>query len=487
MRRDSRTNYLLDGPKPLKGVKIACVYPPYGPVKNEPGIKVVKENYGVFPNLSMLYAAGTLEEAGAELLFIDAQAEGLGLDETVRRLKAFDPTFVSYTITTYLFYQTLRWMEAIKAAFPRPVIAGGVHMGIYPIESMSHTAIDYGVTGEAEMSLVDMVVAILDPKGDLSKVKGIVYRDADGVVRETEHAPSLSPVDDAPFPARHLLDNTLYYSFISQYRNFSAIITSRGCPYKCIFCEQGAKAFRGRSAKNVVDEIEVGFKEFGIREYDFFDSSFTIQKRRVEEICDEIVRRGLKIAWSARTRADCVDRDMLRTMSKAGCMRIYYGIESGNEKILKTLLKESELDQIKEVVKETRKAGINTFGYFMIGNPGETPETIRETIEFSKQLDLDYAQFSKVVPMPATELYSLFMKETGRDYWREYILDEGVDEYLPRPGTNLSEREVQEWTRQAYMEFYYRPSMVLRSLVRMKSGEELKRSARVAWEMVAGT
>lgn len=487
MRRDPRTNYRIDGPKPLKGVRLACVYPPYGPVKNEPGIKVVKENYGLFPNLSLLYAAGTLEDAGAEVLFLDAQAEGLGLDETVRRLRNFDPTFVCYTITTYLFYQTLRWMEAIKREFPRPVIAGGVHMGIYPKESMTHTAIDYGVTGESEMCLVDMVVAILEGKKDLSHIKGITYRDANGVIQETDHAPSLSPVDDAPFPARHLLDNSLYYSFISQYRNFSAVITSRGCPYKCIFCEQGAKAFRGRSAKNVVDELEIGQKELGIREYDFFDSSFTIQKRRVEEICEEIGRRGLKIVWSARTRADCVDRDMLRTMAKAGCTRIYYGIESGNPEILRTLLKESELDQIKEVVKETRKAGINTFGYFMIGNPGETPETIRQTIDFAKDLDLDYAQFSKVVPMPATELYSLFMKETGRDYWREYILDEGVDEYIPRPGTVLSERDVQEWTRQAYMEFYYRPKMVMRSLWRMKSGEELVRSAKVAWEMVAGT
>lgn len=487
MKRDPRTNQLIGGHKPLRGVRIACVYPPFGPVKNEPGIKVVKENYGIFPNLSLLYAAGTLEEAGAELLFIDAQAEGLGLDETVRRLREFDPEIVCYTITTYLFYQTLRWMEAIKKEFPRPVIAGGVHMGIYPKESMTHRAIDYAVTGEAEMSLIPLVEGVLAGQKDLSHIRGIVYRNERDEIVETPHALSLNPVDDAPFPTRHLIDNSLYYSFISQYRNFSAIITSRGCPYKCIFCEQGAKAFRGRSAENVVNELEVAYKEHGVREFDFFDSSFTIQKKRVEAICEEIMRRKLPIVWSARTRADCVDKDLLRIMNKAGCMRIYYGIESGNEKILRTLLKESELDQIQTVIKDTRKAGINTFGYFMIGNPGETRETIRETINFAKNLDLDYVQFSKVTPMPATELYSMYMNETGRDYWREYILSEQVDEYLTRPGTSLSEREVQDATRQAYIEFYYRPRYMLKALWRMKSGEELVRSAKVAWEMVAGT
>lgn len=485
MERDWRTNYRIGGDKPLAGVRIALVYPPYGPVTNEPGIKVVKENYGLFPNLSLLYVAGTLEDAGASVRFIDAHAEGLSLDQTVARLRAFRAEFVCYTITTYLFYQTLRWIEAIKKDFPAPVIVGGVHMSIYPAESMTHTAIDYAVTGEAEMSLVPMLLAILEGT-DLEKVDGVAFRRPGGEVVVTRNAPSLQDVDSAPFPARHLVDNSRYYSFISQYRNFSALITSRGCPYKCIFCEQGAKQFRGRSAKNVVDEIEVGMKEHGMLEYDFFDSSFTINRHRVHEICDEIIRRKLKVHWSARTRADCVDKDMLRIMAKAGCMRIYYGIESGNEAILRTLLKESDLEQIKQAVKDTRSVGINTFGYFMVGNPGETRETVEQTIRFSQELDLDYAQFSKVTPMPATELYTMFMNETGRDFWREYTLDENVDQAIPRPGTSLSDEEVVELTRQAYLRFYYRPKYMLKALLRVKSRHELERSVRTAWEMLAG-
>ncbi len=480
--RDRYTNYLLDGTKPLSGLRVALVYPPYGPVKNEPGIKVVKENYGLFPNLSLLYVAGTLEEAGCSVLFLDAHAEGLTLAQTRSRVRRFRPHFVGYTITTYLFHQVLRWIEAIKAECDVPVIVGGVHLGIYPLETLAHRAIDYGVTGEAETTLVPLLVALSrgeEPRG----VPGVVYRDGEGRVRVTAAAPLLQNIDAAPFPARHLIDNGLYYSFVSRYRNFSPIITSRGCPYRCIFCEQGSKPFRGRSAANVAAELEVGHREHGVCEFDFFDSSFTIDKARVLAVCDEIRKRKLDIAWSARSRPDCVDREMLRAMARAGCMRIYYGIESGNTGILATLRKHSDLEQIRQVLDETRRAGIDTFGYFMIGSPGETFETVEQTIRFAIRLDLDYAQFSKVTPMPATELYDMYLSEAGHDFWRAFVLDESVDEPMSRPGTALTEEEVTALTREAYLRFYFRPHHVARAVLRVKSREELERYARTAWQM----
>jgi len=481
--RDRYTNYRTDGQKPLQGVRVALVYPPYGTIKNEPGIKVVKENYGVFPNLSLLYVAGTLEDAGCSVLFVDAHAEGLDLEQARVRVRAFRPHFVGYTITTYLFHQTLRWIKALKETVNVPVVVGGVHVGIYPLETLAHEVIDYGVTGEAEVSLVPLLTALSrgrDPGG----VPGVVYRNPAGTPVVTAAPHVLEHVDDAPFPARHLIDNSLYYSFVSKYKNFSPIITSRGCPYRCIFCEQGSRAFRGRSASNVVDELEVGVKEHGVREFDFFDSSFTIDKTRVLAVCDEIRRRKLDMIWSARSRPDCVDRDTLKAMARAGCTRIYYGIESGNSGILETLRKHSDLNQIREVLEETRRAGIDTFGYFMIGSPGETPETVEQTIRFAVELGLDYAQFSKVTPMPATELYEMYLHETKRDFWREFVLDETVDQPMSRPGTDLTEEEVTAWTREAYLRFYFRPGYVLRALLRVKSMGELERYVRTAWQML---
>ena len=197
----------------IQGLKVALVYPPYGPVRNEPGIKVVKENYGIFPSLSLLYVAGILEDAGCEVLFIDAHAENLGLDETVARLKQFGPSYIGYTITTYLFFQTLSWLQAIKEHVPAPTILGGVHLSIYPKETLSYDAIDYACTGEAEKSLPDLLEALV--KGaPLEDVKGVAFC-KNGPVSEGGEVivtPSAETVDvnEAPMPARHLIDNSLY-------------------------------------------------------------------------------------------------------------------------------------------------------------------------------------------------------------------------------------------------------------------------------------
>lgn len=465
----------------LEGVKFALVYPPYGAVRNEPGIKTVKENYGIFPSLSLLYVAGILEQAGCEVLFIDAHAEDLTLEETVARLQAFGPEFIGYTLTTYLFFQSMDWIKAIRELVDVPVIVGGVHLSIYPRETLTYDAIDYAVTNEAEVALPELLEALVR-KRDLSQVRGIAFKQSDGQVVVTPKAKDCN-VDASPFPARQLLDNSLYYSFISQYKNFTCFITSRGCPYKCIFCEQGSKPFRARSPKNVVDELEICYKEFGIRELDFFDSSFTIRKDRVIAICEEIQRRNLDIVWAARTRVDCITDDVLSAMRRGGCNRIYYGIESGNREILQTLKKSTSLEMYKDVVSRTKAHGINTFGYFMVGNPHETEATIRQTIRLALDLDLDYAQFSKVTPMPATEMYTLLLKETGRDYWREHILN-GTDEDIPRPLCDMTDAEIQRWTRLAYLRFYYRPKYMARAFKRLQSREELQRSVSTAWQML---
>jgi len=463
------------------GVKVALVYPPYGPVRNEPGIKTVKENYGIFPSLSLLYVAGILEKAGCEVLFIDAHAEELTIDETVARLKRFSPDYVGYTITTYLFFQTMDWIKAIKDLVPVPTIVGGVHLSIYPRETLGYDAVDYAVTGEAEHALPELLAA-LTSGDDLSTVRGVAFRKPNGEIIVTPKAPDCD-VNEAPFPARQLIDNSLYYSFISKYKNFSCFITSRGCPYKCIFCEQGSKPFRARSPNNVVDELELCHHEYGIREFDFFDSSFTIRKDRVIAICDEIKRRKLDIVWAARTRVDCITDDVLKAMRSAGCSRIYYGIESGNREILATLKKSTSLDMYRDVISRTRANGIHTFGYFMVGNPYETEATVRQTIRLALSLDLDYAQFSKVTPMPATEMYTLLLKETGRDYWREHIVA-GIDDDIPRPLCDMSDEEIQRWTRLAYLRFYYRPTYMARAAARLKSYDELKRSAETAIQML---
>jgi len=462
--------------------RISFIYPPYGPVKNEPGIKAVKENYGVFPSLSLAYVAGLAEKLGCEIQFIDANALQLPLSETVRRIRNFKPDLLAFTITTYLFYQTLEWVEALRDAVGVPTLLGGVHMGIYPEDTFSHACIDFGCTGEAEMVLPQLLEAIAGGS-DLAGVKGLIWRDGDRVV-VNQSAELLRDIDAVPFPARNHLPNDRYYSFISQFRNFTPLITSRGCPFRCIFCEQGGLPFRGRSPQNVVDEIEECYHVYKVREFDFFDSSFTVDKKRVIGICDEINRRRIRVAWAIRSRVDLIDEDLLVAMRDAGCKRIYYGIESSDPEILATLRKKTNLDQIRDVMRLTRKHGIDTFGYFLVGSPGETVETIQESIRFAIDLKLDYAQFSKVTPMPATELYRMLLAEGHPDYWRRYIRDQASEIVIPRPGTALTEDEIQTWTRKSYIAFYFRPRYILMALLRLKSWPEFKRSVATAWSML---
>ena len=466
-------------PRPVR--RISFVYPPYGAVANEPGIRAVKENYGVFPSLSLAYVAGVAEAEGVKIQFVDANALGLSQAETAEKVKAFRPDLLAFTITTYLFYQTLEWVRGLREAVGVPTLLGGVHMGIYPEETFSHRAIDYGCTGEAEVVLPDFLRA-MNGGADLSTVKGLIWRDGDRIVVNPD-ADMLMNVDGTPLPARHHLPNDRYFSFISQFKNFTPLITSRGCPFRCIFCEQGGLKFRGRSAVDVVDEIEECYHTYRVRELDFFDSSFTVDKRRVIAICDEIRRRKIEVVWAIRSRVDLVDDEVLDALRAAGCKRIYYGIESAVPEILATLRKKANVDQIRTVMAQTRKHRIDTFGYFLVGSPGETDETIRRSVRFALDLKLDYAQFSKVTPMPATELYRMLLAEGHPDYWRDYILDEKNEINIPRPGTDLTDDEVQAWTRKAYLRFYFRPSYILRAILRVRSWHEFKRSAYTAWSM----
>lgn len=467
--------------------RLAFIYPPYGVIRNEPGIKVVKENYGVFPSLSLLYAAGSAVGAGHEVLFFDVNATQLTTSDLITKLKKFQPDYLCFTLTTYQFSETIDWIKNLKEAVNIPVIAGGVHLSIYPEETISHRGIDVAFTTECELSLPVFLEKDTMDFTAFAQVPGIVFHH-DKQIINTGAAPILQNVDLAHFPARQLLDNSLYYSFISKYRNFTPFISSRGCPFQCIFCEQGGKKFRGRSPENILAEIIYCYEKLNIREFDFFDSSFTTNKKRVLNICQTIQENGPKIYWSLRSRVDCVDEEVLAALAKSGCMRIYYGIESASPDILKTLRKKTDIEQIRQTIALTNKVGINSFGYFMIGNPGESRQTIKDTINFAKSLNLDYAQFSKVSPMPATELYNMLMAETGQDYWREYIKNpEKGEPAIPRPSCPIPNTEIEAWCRRAYLSFYYRPSYILKAILRLRSYQELKRSIRTAWQMLVNS
>lgn len=467
-------------------MKICIVYPPFWHVDNQPGIEAVQSNYGVFPNLSLAYVAAVLLHAGHSVRFIDANALNLSKEQVLARVQRYAPDLVAMTVTTYMFHQNLSWIRYLKQHTGIPVLVGGQHMSLYPYETFEHKEIDYGIIGEAEETAVEFIDALEKGKA-LEHVHSIIFRNTEGKVIKTGNGRTVKDLDTVPFPARDLLPNDRYFEFITQRKNFSLIMTSRGCPYLCIYCEQGKTAFRGRSAQNVCDEIEEAYTDHKVRELDVFDPLFTTQRKRVLEICKELQTRKLDVEFAIRSRVDTVNREMLEELKKAGCARIYYGIETGSQKIMDTLKKGVKLEQVQVSVRDTNEVGIKALGYFMIGHPGETAETIQETITFSKSLPLHYAQFSKVTPLPGTELYDLFMipELEGKDYWKEYIKDPANSRVIGRPHCDLSEEEIQKWVKKAYMQFYFRPSYVGKALKRVRSIEEFKRSVHAAYDILS--
>lgn len=459
-------------------MKIALIFTPVRLKTNWGDIEAQDEHIGIMPPLSLAYVAAIVERTGHEVMIIDAVAERLSLEDIVKKIKQFSANILGFTMTTYGFHQTLSWIKKIKEEVRLPVMVGGWHLSLYPKETMYHHDIDYAIIGESENILPDFLKA-LESGDSFYDIKGIAFRD-NGEVILNPSAPPTADIDSVPFAARHLLKNERYFNILSRIKNFTVMLSARGCPYGCIFCDLHTKKFRMRRALNFVDEIEINYKEFNIREFDIYDSTFTIDKERVIKICDEILKRKLNVSWTVRTRVDNVNKNLLQIMAKAGCNTIMYGIESADPEILTTLRKYIDVDMIKDVIKWTRGYGIKTLGFFMIGSPGETYETAMKTIKFSTMLDLDYIQFTKLIPYPNTEIYRMLMEDGFGDYWREFTINPTNEREIPLVRSSLNPDEAMRLVRKAYLYFYFRPFYILRALKRTKSLFEFKNSLKAA-------
>jgi anaerobic magnesium-protoporphyrin IX monomethyl ester cyclase len=275
--------------------------------------------------------------------------------------------------------------------------------------------------------------------------------------------PWIKDLDSLPFPARHLLPMDKY-TILGKKSTIGNIISSRGCPFYCTFCESSllfGRMFRARSPKNVVDEMKQLINEYHPKTIEFSDDLFTLNMKRTETICDEIRRRGLDIPWACSSRVDTVSRSLLRKMKKAGCILIYYGVESGSQRVLNLMRKHIKIEQIIKAIKWTKEVGIEILASFIIGFPGETREDMQKTIAFAKRLDVDYAQFSFATPYPGTELYQM-AKEKGlllTEDWSQYTAGKPVIAV-----DNSTKDDLTKLLKKAYQKFYLSPKLLLRHL-----------------------
>lgn len=469
-------------------MKVCLIHYDVNRIANEPGNKTVMRHFGHMPNIQLLYVAAILEQLQVDLLYLDVVGMGIGQTELEAKLKAFQPDLIGLSVYTSHFHTATETARYLKALLPKTeIMLGGVHTMIFPRETLLYNPhVDYACVGEAEMVLPEFVARRRAGR-DFSGLAGMVWR-RDGQVVYEGPAPECQDLDSVPFPARHLVPNEVYYNFISTRRNYTVFNTSRGCPFHCIFCEAAGRKWRPRSAQNVVDEFEQVYANHGVREVDIFDSSFTIGKRRVLDICQGMIQRGLhrKMIWNVRSRVDTIDAEMLEALKEAGCYRIFYGLESGNPEVLKKLRKMANLGRMEEIVRKTREVGISVFGYFIMGAPGETPETARQTLDFAKKLPLDFAIFNALTPFPKTALYEeYYLPKVEHDFWADYIkAPRPLEDFMGRPWTDMSDDEVRRLSHRAMLEFYFRPRQLWRALLSIGSWDQFRRYCLAGVDMV---
>lgn len=469
-------------------MRVALVHYHVHRLANEPGNRTVMKHFGHMPNLQLLYVAAVLEQLGVEVAYYDLVGMNITEADLQRRLQAFDPTLIGMSVYTSHFHQAISYARLCREAVPRAkMLMGGVHLSLFPHETMRHAPIvDYGCVGEAEMMLPEFIRR-LQHHESLEGTPGLIWRRGEEVLFQGP-APLNLDLDSCPFPARHLIPNQVYFNFISTRQNYTIFNSSRGCPFTCIFCEAAHSRWRGRSPENIHAEFEQCHETFGIREIDMFDSSFTVRKERVLQLCHLLIQSGLnkRVIWNVRSTINAVNEEMLEALREAGCYRIFYGIESGNEAILKKLRKPVRLERTRQILKKTREMKISTFGYFLIGAPGDTRETVRQTIDFAKSLPLDFAIFNSLTAYPHTELYEKhYLPFVEQDFWADYLTHpKPVETFMGRPWTELPDAEIRLLAHSAMNEFYFRPMQIWRALRSVRSWHQLKRYLLAGLDMI---
>jgi len=433
--------------------------------------------------LNLAYIASYLrqEKPKVAISVLDCEGFSLSYDEIESEIDRIGPDIVGITSPTPAYTQVLEVAKRIKKIDSDiKVVVGGPHPTALPEDTVREQEIDIGVIGEGEITFCKIIEA-LEKKRDLSYVHGIVYKDKSGKVLSTLQRPLIKDLDTLPFPARDLFPLEIYYPPPTKRmsgKKAGNMITSRGCPYRCTYCMASVmwrRKVRLRSVKNVVDEIEHCVKDFGIGEINFHDELFTVKKSRTVEICREIRRRNLDIAWVCMVRVDYLSEEVLREMRHAGCKKIMFGFETGSQMILDKMKKEVALEKAEQAVTAVKKAGIKTAGNFMFGNIGETEETIRQSIELAKKLNTDTCAFFIASPYPGTEFYDTAKKEgyLREDLeWKDFCL---VSNNLPPLNLpNLPANRLLELQKRAYREYYLRLTYVLEKLKGIKSWVEIK-------------
>ena len=371
--------------------------------------------------------------------------QGLTNKDLAARIKQLSPDVVGVTVSFSGWWKTAYEVCSIVKSHDKDVVTvlNGLHPSARPVECLEQPFIDFVVRGEPEYTTLELIQALDQESKDFKKIRGIGYKE-NGKTVITEPRPPIEDLDALPFPARHLLPMDVYFSAVKETakrgeisKHWTTLTTSRGCPYNCVFCSIHtvmSRKWRARSPQNVIGELEQVVDAYGIKQVDFVDENMTLDKKRMETICDLMVERGLDIQWFTPNgvRADTLDENLLRKMKASGCKKIRVAPESGVQRVVDNIVKKNlDLRAVEKAVSLSKKVGIKVGCFFVVGLIGETKEDIEQTIVFAqklKRLGADSFYFSYAMPVYGTELYEQ-AKQGG--FLRDCFSDDALAEAKP--------------------------------------------------------
>ena len=415
------------------------------------------------PSLTFATLAAPLIQAGHEVEILDLNLVKAASEVLKNKLDEFRPDYAGITCTTPLFYKVQHIAAQVKNHNPDTVvIAGGAHPSSYPENTLADSELDIICVGEGDDTITEIVSG-----ADWSTIKGIWYKKGQEIISNPvrEH---IADLDRLPLPDWSLFNLKVYNvpRLVCRKNPVGTIETSRGCVFGCTYCNKNifGRTFRVKSAGRVVDEME-HMLSIGFREIHIMDDGFTTDIDRAKQICKLIISRGLKFPWNLHNgiRVNRVDKEFLEMARNAGCYSITFGVESGDQTILDNINKGITLEQVRQVFKWTKEVGMETLAFIMIGLPGETEETMRKTIDFTKEIDPDYAKASILLPLPGTPLYHDF-EERGYIKSKDWSLYNQHDPSGVYDHANLDWDTIRHYYDAFYRNFYLRPGTVWKQL-----------------------
>lgn len=472
-------------------MKILMLNPPFLPKYSRSSRSpAVTKSGTIYYSLWLSYATGVLEKAGHDILFIDAPAEGVNLSDIKNKIIAFTPQIAVFDTSTPSIHNDVIVLEEIKSWFDGNLLAVlvGTHPTALPVETIGLSkSIDVIARREYDYTLRDIAEHMQRCDPDLSQILGITYRDRDsGSILATLDRPYIEDLDEIPWVSKvykkHVNINNYFYAHTKP--PVISFFAGRGCPNKCSYCVYPQVMFghkyRHRSAEDIVGELEYITSEFpDVKEVLIDDDNFTVDQEHVLRICDLIMKKNLKISWTVEARVN-LRYDVMVTMKKAGCRLLVTGFESGDQQILNNIEKGATISQAEEFCANANKAGLRVHGCFMVGNKGETRETMEKTLQFALKLKPDTAQFFPLMLYPGTRAYVWAQDNSfiRAESYRDWLDETGMHNCVLNTDT-LSAKELVDFCDEARRRFYLRSDyLVSKAIDLVKNPSEIKRTVK---------